>query len=164
MHKGTYIIIIPVLLIVNNIFQKYYHLNRKLIFIFTLKWKVAFEKMLLYLQWQSMESIQIKTFMNKFFLLIYSRYEFQKMHVYAIQNVTIVYTARIRKRSVCLPHICFRRSNVMFLNIIESVLRNKFVISVQQGTTKNVNSLILSCACVWLYVPCLIITKLRFLN
>lgn len=28
----------------------------------------------------------------------------------------------------------------MFLNIIESVLRNKFVISVQQGTTKNVNS------------------------
>lgn len=47
-----------------------------------------------------MESIQIKTFMNKFFLLIYSRYEFQKMHVYAIQNVTIVYTARIRKRSV----------------------------------------------------------------
>lgn len=66
MHKGTYIIIIPVLLIVNNIFQKYYHLNRKLIFIFTLKWKVAFEKMLLYLQWQSMESIQIKTFMKKF--------------------------------------------------------------------------------------------------
>lgn len=65
MHKGTYIIIIPVLLIVNNIFQKYYHLNRKLIFIFTLKWKVAFEKMLLYLQWQSMESIQIKTFMKK---------------------------------------------------------------------------------------------------
>lgn len=86
------------------------------------------------------------------------------MHVYAIQNVTIVYTTKIRTRSVCLPHICFRRSNVMFLNIIESVLRNKFVISVQQGTTKNVNSLILSCACVWLYVPCLIITKLQFLN
>lgn len=126
MHKGTYIIIIPVLLIVNNIFQKY-HLNRKLIFIFTLKWKVAFEKMLLYLQWQSMESIQIKTFMNKFFLLIYSRYEFQKMHVYAIQNVTIVYTARIRKRSVCLPHICFRRSNVMFLNIMNQYYETKLL-------------------------------------
>lgn len=163
MHKGTYIIIIPVLLIVNNIFQKYYHLNRKLIFIFTLKWKVAFEKMLLYLQWQSMESIQIKTFMNKFFLLIYSRYEFQKMHVYAIQNVTIVYTARIRKRSVCLPHICFRLSNVMFLNIIESVLRNKTVIKV--FSKEQLKPLIvLSCACVWLYVPCLIITKLRFLK
>lgn len=127
MHKGTYIIIIPVLLIVNNIFQKYYHLNRKLIFIFTLKWKVAFEKMLLYLPWQSMESIQIKTFMNKFFLLIYSRYEFQKMHVYAIQNVTIVYTTKIRTRSVCLPHICFRRSNVMFLNIMNQYYETKLL-------------------------------------